>query len=481
MKGFLVISFLLTVLQAASIHIGIKFTRQSSDLTLATVEVVNKYFNRSASNMNFIIPEKYSNLVENVVVRDFLEELTAEHNKNPFATLRLETSKNLLKLQARRRLNTVFVIETFEGFKLIFDRITPQLFWLNGNYLVVLVDGEIAEVQEIFKLMWSRKISNVIVIFEAKTVLMKTFFPFRHRSCSDTQPVIINEFKSGSFVNGIENCFPEKLNNLHDCPIRFSVSNTTGTPIMAQILPNGTVKLQGSDIDMLLALEDSLNFKVNYTFIGDEGFFFSNGSAQGPLKALLDDDADVSIGNLWLKLTRLNFFDATVAYSNDYLMFVVPPGRDLTSIEKLIYPFSTKLWMLMLGCYSLGLIVIFIINRQPMKVRNFVFGDGVQYPYLNLFIGLIGLCQTIIPKGSFARFLLMTFLLFSLVMRTLYQGAFFKLMKSNEQTKEVQSVDEMMRKDFKIYVYMMNTDMYRGTDAMNKRFALGHIKYNLSQ
>ena len=143
---------------------------------------------------------------------------------------------------------------------------------------------------------------------------------------------------------------------------------------MAQILPNGTVKLQGSDIDMLLALEDSLNFKVNYTFIGDEGFFFSNGSAQGPLKALLDDEADVSIGNLWLKLTRLNFFDATVAYSNDYLMFVVPPGRDLTSIEKLIYPFSTKLWMLMLGCYSLGLIVIFIINRQPMKVRNFVFG-----------------------------------------------------------------------------------------------------------
>lgn len=87
-----------------------------------------------------------------------------------------------------------------------------------------------------------------------------------------------------------------------------------------------------------------------------------------------------------------------------------------------------------------------------------------------MIIGFIGGSQKILPKTNFARFLLMMFLMNSLVIRTLYQGSFYQIMQSNNQQKEAQSINEMLEKDYKILVINAVKDMLQGSDMMKTRF-----------
>jgi hypothetical protein len=126
---------------------------------------------------------------------------------------------------------------------------------------------------------------------------------------------------------------------------------------------------------------------------------------------------------------RWKDFDASDPYRVAKVVAIIPLGQKWNAIEKLFYPFQTTFWLLILIFGLFGFLVIFIISRRSKTVQNFVFGRNVKNPTLNLFIGFIGGSQTILPGKNFARFLLMIFLMYSLVIRTLYQGSYFKLLQ----------------------------------------------------
>lgn len=46
----------------------------------------------------------------------------------------------------------------------------------------------------------------------------------------------------------------------------------------------------------------------------------------------------------------------------------------------------------------------------------------------------------------------MMFILFSIVKRTLYQGILFQFIQADDRNKEVQSIDELVSKDFKVFM-----------------------------
>ena len=71
---------------------------------------------------------------------------------------------------------------------------------------------------------------------------------------------------------------------------------------------------------------------------------------------------------------------------------------------------------------------------------------------------IFGLQQTVLPTRNFSRFILMMFLLFCLVNRNVYQGALYLILRSDGHRKEIQSIQEMVEKDFKFYVYASYVD-----------------------
>lgn len=442
-------------------------SRNFSNLAEAVIEVVARVLPRHATSTNFISSDDCFH------VADFKDEMARKLPSTMRMAFRFISTTKIRKMPARRIRSNIFVVDSFDDFLDIYRKITTSVFRFNGYYLVVLTNGRFEEIREIFRLFWSLHIfkTNVMFLDENDEVSVETFLPFTAGSCHNTEPVLINKFTNGNFTNGIEWFYPDKLSRLHNCTVRVAISNNSEPNVFVKRLADSRLDLSGRDISLIEALSEAINFHIDYTFIGPDEVFYPNGSAQGPLRALLDGVADISASNWILKENRVKFLGSSTAYVSDAVVFVIPQGRELTSFEKIIFPFSVPVWLSIVACFLLGCVAIFVVSRRTEAARDFVFGAGVGSPYVNLAVGCIGGSQNVLPKRNFARFLLTLFLLYTLVIRTLYQGSLFELLKKNKHHKKVQSIDEMVRKDFKFYVPENDADLFDGVEALKGRSA----------
>jgi hypothetical protein len=296
------------------------------------------------------------------------------------------------------------------------------------------------------------------------------FVPFSEGNCGDTTPVLVNEFKEGQFVKSVEEIFVDKTRDLKGCEVRIATSDDSQPYVFVDLLANGSYNFHGRDVELVNALAKSINFRINYTFVGEEGSLAENGTGYGPFLMLLEDKADLIMADYWLVIYRLKFVDTSVPYIYAYYAFMIPPGGELSSFEKFVKPLDRCTWSLLLVFIGFGFIVIFLMKKFSSKsTRNFVFGIGVNHPSLNIITAIYGGSQKVLPRESFGRYLLMMFLIFCLVMRTLYSGSLFRFIQSKVYHKEVQSSDEMIERDFKIYFLESSRAVLLGAEKLNDR------------
>lgn len=433
-------------------------------------EVISKYTNTAN-----LVSEVGEDLIS------FTNILIEGLSKEPKIAI-CHTSEKCLPVQkARRKRSLLLVIEKVAQFESIFKNLSSDRYHYNGLYLIVLLDpNEKVHIESIFKMMWHIQIYNVNVISTAVDRLeVRSFLPFSEKFCNDTRAVVVNEYFDGKFVNGTSNFFPDKFNNLHGCNIRIAVSNTTEPYIITKTQPDGKLHVSGREKSLLDVLEASLNFKSQFTYISDEGYLYDHGVSKGPLRCVVDGDADISATNWWLKLNRLEVLDATKSYTSDQIVLLIPPAEALTDFEKLMYPFSFGVWIMILLFFATGLAVITIIFRFGSESAiTFVVGSKVKYPILNMFIAFTGGSQNVLPVKNSARLLLMAFLMYSMVIRTLYQGSYYKLMKENIRHKEIQSLEEIVQKDYKLHVTPGVRDMFDAIGIIRDRLAVRFVLNN---
>lgn len=82
-----------------------------------------------------------------------------------------------------------------------------------------------------------------------------------------------------------------------------------------------------------------------------------------------------------------------------------------------------------------------------------MFGRKIKHPLLNMLFVMLGGSLKKLPARNFSRFLLATFSLFSLVIRSVYLGSLFIFLQSEAELKEVDSLDEMYNKGFHFLMY----------------------------
>lgn len=439
--------------------------KKETSLVNAVHKVVTEVFPNEISTVNFIYPESS----ENYAKRDFLAKLLFKSFINADIAVRLDNAVRTTTIKGRRKRGTFFLIAQYDEFETIYQKASKSMLKSSGLFVIILMNGEIPEIQEIFELLWKIQIFNVNVMFQSSTGIVRvvTFMPFSFQSCKDTRPIVINEFKDGKFEHELRNFFPDKMKSLYKCTLRFSIFHNTEPYIIPKRLPNGKYQYSGRDISIVETLSQSLNFKINYSYIGNDVYQCGNLSVDSPLKALLQGEADLSISNWFHKIDCLDYFDSTSSYISEQIIFIVPKGRMWTSIEKLIYPFSTNVWILIIVNFLIGFFVIFEIKRRSANAQNFVFGSGVTHPYFNMFTGFIGGAQRVLPKNNFARFLLALLLIESLVIRSLYQGSFYE--QSHKRHKEVETIDEMVARGFTFYTIHGFADLFQASEVSKNR------------
>lgn len=428
----------------------------------------DKFIDSSSSSFCSSLVSIYHNLATTATIsfikstKPFCEVSTTLSNI-PFT---IETVDGLHETKVRRHLSVV-MISSIEDFYKFHSKLTPTLFNYQGKFLFVLRKGNLDEVAEILKSFWSLNILNVNILFqENSSTFVYTYSPFLRNKCDDASPVLIYEIRNESSSRAVGKFFIDKTLNLNGCQVRVATSNNSLPYIFQENFSNGTYRLYGRDIKLIESLSGSLNFSINYTYVGEEGSLHKNGSASGPFLQLLQNKADIIVADYWLVAIRLKYFDNAVPYYSQQIAFMIPYASELSSFEKFLRPLDIPTWILLSVFVLIGIVVVFAVEKfSPKHIQNFVLGSDNSQPLLNLLLALFGFLQSKTPRNNFARFLLIAFVMFCLVMRTLYTGSLYRMLQEKAYHVEVKSMKDMIRKDFTIYHIDSLTDLFAGAQS----------------
>jgi hypothetical protein len=133
------------------------------------------------------------------------------------------------------------------------------------------------------------------------------------------------------------------------------------------------------------------------------------------------------------------------SYFSVPLLLIIPPGEIFSPYEKLVYPFHFNVWI-SLALLVAGVLTFSIVYRKFLE-------KSFNLEFIDFLVVVVGGSFEKISRKSYKRIVLATFLIFTLIMRTLYTAALFELITNDVQHKQIESIDEMIEKKYNFYLY----------------------------
>lgn len=378
-------------------------------------------------------------------------------NESKFSTT-IWNQAGLRRLQEKKNSFSFMLFDDEKNFTSAFKNFEMNLFDVHGFYVIAFTQQAIngSKVSEVF---WSKMIYNVVILTKpdpsSSEIYLSTFYPFQENLCQRISSTTINKFINNSWIN--MNFFPEKLKNFNQCPLKVGTIDDEAAFFQID-LGNGTFVYDGSDVKMLNVLAEVLNFQIKINYSLDWGDIQDNGSASGVLDQVISGDSDMIMG-YFMELKRSRFMDYSSAYYFYSFVVVVPLGAPFTSIENLVRPFTFTVWAALIVTVICAVSLIFIFNLKSVMVKNSIFVNNHQNSYYNLLMIILGGSIKTLPKRDFPRLLMMTFVVFCLIMRTVYQSKMFKYLQANDCKKMVKTLDDMKKREFDLYIISYSNDV----------------------
>ena len=431
--------YFVQILMLSSILTAYFALQNNSNLENSFIELVEKAFK-----------QKHVFIIHDKSFSDILDQTLANLSS---AIFQVETIESVEKLKEKRE-NVIFMLENCENFDTINEILNNQNVHFGGLFLVVCKNIQVGQLNNFFEQVWKKFIPNVIVLTAVENrVALMTFIPFNSKRCFDFSPKESNWFFDNRWKRS--EFFPEKLRNFNNCPLRITTFEYASAVIVEKH-ENGSYKFSGTDIEILNGLSQALKFKIDLNFLPDYGSWgeiFPNGSATKSHKILVDNQTDAVIGWLFLSYFKTKFVSNSQFYSMIPVVMIIPPGRHLTSLEKLLIPFRVEVWCFLALTVATAVLVILLVKYRIKSLKTFIIGKEIKSPVTELLVAVFGGSSHSLPRKSFPRYLFAIFLLFCLVFRTLYQSGLFQFMQSNKKVKEAETIDELLEQKFTIYSY----------------------------
>lgn len=468
----LTIVYILDAWQAEALHsilnsnfkIGFEdVARKDKSFHQTIARIISENFARKQSTAN-IIQGNEMQARSSFGLVDLQDEVIKKVFESPQIVLRVESAANIQYIRNRLKTCNIILVETLQSFLHVNDIILPHVFNFNGYYAIVLMNGQDKDIDEILKVMWKKHIFNVCIILNGLLgVQVFKFDRFTQDSCYNAKP---SHFEVAQ--NPIESLFYGKLRDLKNCSIKV------GAPrIEPFVMMNERNEIVGRDVDLIKTLAKALNFNLDLHFMNQPqayGMLFDNGTAIGAFKDLIDSNVDMIIGDYFLKLNRLPLLDSSASYYSSKIIFVIPPGRRLKSIEKLLQPFSTTFWILLiLNIVAIMSVIAFLKHKWKRAATQMLEGRSAYVSMLSI---MFAISQPTLPRKSFARILMMSFIMFCILVQATYQGLLYKHLQTDSTRKEVQSINEMIDQDFKFFSTGSTDELFEGNSKIKRRYLI---------
>lgn len=276
------------------------------------------------------------------------------------------------------------------------------------------------------------------IILESTTVKLFTFVWYSSSKCRAPQLIETNRFNENFGKWEKTNFTINKFRNFYGCNVTFGL--VPSYVFYKKVLKKKGIISYGTLLfDIVQGLDSNLNYKFNYHVL------------EYLEKTPEYLKIDIEVHSNCLSTKEKNFF-ITQPYIFTSQHLLIPPGENFTPYEKLFLPFDFFVWSLITLVFFMTFVTIGLVNLTNEKVQRTVFGTNVKTPSLNIAIIFFGLSMNVLPRKNFSRVILMIFILYSLIIRTAWQGKMFEFMQKNITKSEVHSIEEMLEKNYTFYL-----------------------------
>lgn len=336
--------------------------------------------------------------------------------------------------------SAVVIFDSFENYQKFEDRINleqkgPKVV----NILIYCADLTVAKLKDNLPKDFYQ-FRSYIIENEGEIILVSTklFLPSK---CYQQSLVAINKFSKCKLKWKRANFFTTKIRNFHGCPLEFGAIKDNFPSSIIDSSDGQTYRIHGYNIFMVRALQRSLNYTISYKHVTH--------------RQVTNSDNPHRIDLLTVLIDRNTFyhFEISAPYYSSSLVIIAPPGKPYTPLEKLVLPFDEAVWILFTLLFATAFATVAMINLcKSQSIKDFVFGENISNPALNILAAFMGIGQQVLPSRNVARFLLMNLILFSLVMRTAYQGKYFEFLTKDIHKKPIRNVGEMIERNYSLYI-----------------------------
>lgn len=253
---------------------------------------------------------------------------------------------------------------------------------------------------------------NFLHVVNDSTVDLISGFMFSQGKCRKSDYKVVDRFSTSTMQWQNKSFFPEKYANFNNCSLVISH------------MPGGRPQILKITAEKLNFWPQHKNFNRN-----DRNF------------DVLDH---INFQNFLL----FENFEFSPPLFSDQVTLTVPAGEPYTQLEKMFLMFDKDTWICIGITIAGSALIIQIINFMSDTIKIFVFGRYIQTPTLNLLNIFLNGGQIKVPGRNFARFLLMMFIMWSLVIRTCYQSILYENLQRDMRKPRMTTVDELLEHNF---------------------------------
>ncbi|KAM7347468.1 uncharacterized protein ACRADG_007034, partial [Cochliomyia hominivorax] len=333
----------------------------------------------------------------------------------------------------------------------------------NGYFLIIYTGKEhklLNNAKKIFRKLFSLYCTNVnILLMMDNSPDLYTYFPFTKTKCHSSNPELYISFRNieNNFTNfkAGKKIFTSKLENMNGCELIVATWSYPPYIIIDKDPESGNLtRLHGIEGSLLTLMSKSMNFKMKFKIpqILDRGDVYPNGTATGLMGMIMNAEANITIMTMMNSKKRAKIAQPSNTYLHIPYVLAIPLGPKMTSLQRLIKPFHYIIWFYFSCSLMLGILFIYILRFSGRsKLMDFIFGQGNRTPFTNLISTLFGVSIINLPKRNFARFLLVVFLLYTIIFRSAYSGALYNLLQDGRHRHTYKSINELVDNNFTIY------------------------------
>ncbi|KAI8124067.1 putative glutamate receptor [Lucilia cuprina] len=375
-------------------------------------------------------------------LKDFLNNVLLNL---PMIKVEIESKSSSVRYLTMNRKYNLIVVDSIESLRQLDPAYYTRNYDIQEYYMVYLMHGSrfanlFSVLNQMFEYFWQNSIINVSLMTANKQFVVDvfTYFPFdNYLTCRMPWVEQINYY-SGSWSQPIAmTIFPEKINNLENCPLDVAVWNTP--PYLSYLKSDeGVYKIDYFEAVLLKVLSEKLNFSLNLQEPPNDeqrGKVLANGTITGAMKMLHDHSADLSLGSFRYTLERSTVLTAAVPYYQTHQIYAILTNMQLyTSLEILLYPFDKITWIILFLSLLFGLFIAFVIDHfydKCLVIQVAIGYPALKTPTTDIFRFLMGQSLIQIPETIFARFMIIFWHIYGLLLRTAYQSLLFQLLKLN--------------------------------------------------